>query len=595
MLTINTNLSSLIVQSNLLKSTQGLNQAIERMTTGFKINHAKDNAAGYSISTSIGVKLSSYNVAEENAAMGLDLITTASDSFDLISSHLQRMRDLAEQAANGTYGADSLNAIQSEVDARAAEISRITANTEYNGIKLFGGENGGVNFIDEVVQLTEDEALAQGYTVIKTEDELQAMKDNLSGKYILMGDIDLSGYAWEAVGNSSTAFTGEFNGNGYVIKNLTINRPTEEGQGLLGYTDGASIKNVGMENVDVTGGSFVGGLVGWGDSSITNSYATGSVSGTDNVGGLVGWGNSSSSITNSYATGSVSGNSAVGGLVGMAFSSSSITNSYATGSVNGNDKVGGLVGQAFSSSSITRSYATGSVNGNDMVGGLVGRSDSSSSITSSYATGSVSGNSAVGGLVGGSFSSITNSYFNKETTGQSIGVGTGTGTATGVTTTELDQLIADGTLVSFTQAGGPGVSVGITNDRALTIQVGIDSSDNSKISFSTEFAFANLNVDLTSADKARDALTQIDDYIKQINEKQTELGSAYNRLDSVIESIGINIENLTSSQSTIRDADIAEESSEYIKMQILQQASATLLATANQTPALALRLLGGSG
>ena len=122
-LTINTNLSSLIVQKSLLNSTNGLNQAIERMTTGFKINHAKDNAAGYSISVSMSSKLSSYDVAMDNATMGLDLITTASDSFDLISSHLQRMRDLAEQAANGTYGEDSLKAIQSELVARESEIS----------------------------------------------------------------------------------------------------------------------------------------------------------------------------------------------------------------------------------------------------------------------------------------------------------------------------------------------------------------------------------------------------------------------------------------------------------------------------------------
>ena len=127
---INTNLSSLIVQSNLKTSTNGLNTAIERMTTGFKINHAKDNAAGYSISTKLSSQLSSYDVALDNASMGLDMLTTAQDSLDLITSHYQRMRDLAEQAANGTYGEDSLKAIQSEIDARKAEIERIVANTE---------------------------------------------------------------------------------------------------------------------------------------------------------------------------------------------------------------------------------------------------------------------------------------------------------------------------------------------------------------------------------------------------------------------------------------------------------------------------------
>ena len=74
MISINTNLSSLIIQSNLKTSTNGLNQAIERMTTGFKLNHAKDNAANFSISTSITTKLGAYNTAEENAMMGLDMV-----------------------------------------------------------------------------------------------------------------------------------------------------------------------------------------------------------------------------------------------------------------------------------------------------------------------------------------------------------------------------------------------------------------------------------------------------------------------------------------------------------------------------------------
>ena len=74
MLTINTNLSSLLVQSNLKTSTNGLNTAIERMTTGFKINHAKDNAANYSINTQLSSKLSSYCTAQDNALVGLDMI-----------------------------------------------------------------------------------------------------------------------------------------------------------------------------------------------------------------------------------------------------------------------------------------------------------------------------------------------------------------------------------------------------------------------------------------------------------------------------------------------------------------------------------------
>lgn len=86
-------------------------------------------------------------------------------------------------------------------------------------------------------------------------------------------------------------------------------------------------------------------------------------------------------------------------------------------------------------------------------------------------------------------------------------------------------------------------------------------------------------------------LDKIDEVINEISSRTTTLGSAQNRIESAIESISVQSENITSSLSTLRDADVAEESSNYIKAQILQQASATLLATANQTPSIALNLL----
>lgn len=138
-LTINTNISSLIVQRNLNAATNSLNKAIERMTTGYKINHAADNAAGYSIATNWETQLGSLDIAADNAATGADMLTTLEDTYSLVTSHLQRVRDLTEQAANGTYGSDSLKAIQSEILARLDEIDRIAANCEFSGIKLMDG------------------------------------------------------------------------------------------------------------------------------------------------------------------------------------------------------------------------------------------------------------------------------------------------------------------------------------------------------------------------------------------------------------------------------------------------------------------------
>lgn len=156
-LTINTNISSLIAQRSLNNATNSLNASIERMSTGYKINHAKDNAAGYSIANQWVTKLGSLDVAADNAATGSDMLTTAEDSYNLLTSHLQRVRDLTEQAANGTYGSQSLKAIQSEIAARLSEVNRLAANCEFNGIKLMkfvdGGDNSDVGITEAGVNL----------------------------------------------------------------------------------------------------------------------------------------------------------------------------------------------------------------------------------------------------------------------------------------------------------------------------------------------------------------------------------------------------------------------------------------------------------
>lgn len=135
-LTVNTNLASIIAQRSLNNATNAMNTSLERMSTGYKINHSKDNAAGYSIANKWETQLGSLDVAANNAATGMDLLTTAEETYSLLTSHLQRVRDLTEQAANGTYGSSSLKSIQAEVYSRLQEITRIAANAEFNGIKL---------------------------------------------------------------------------------------------------------------------------------------------------------------------------------------------------------------------------------------------------------------------------------------------------------------------------------------------------------------------------------------------------------------------------------------------------------------------------
>jgi len=193
----------------------------------------------------------------------------------------------------------------------------------------------------------------EGYTAITNCVELQAMKDDLTGKYYLANDIDCTyctqdpngalyngGLGFAPIGT----FTGIFDGNGHTITGLKINRLFGE-VGLFGSINNSEIKNVGMIDANISGdGHYVGGLVGYNNNSTTtNCYSTGAVSGDNDVGGLFGqMGNTVA--TNCYSTCAVSGDGeSIGGLAGSIFSNTT-TNCYSTGAVSGSTNVGGFVG-----------------------------------------------------------------------------------------------------------------------------------------------------------------------------------------------------------------------------------------------------------
>ena len=251
---------------------------------------------------------------------------------------------------------------------------------------------------------------------------LQGMATLRDKHYKLARNIDAAGTAdWYGgkgflpIGRNvaSKYFTGSFDGFGYVISGLTIDRSSASYVGLFGRVSGSQISNIGLVGGAVTGSGSVGGLVGYldGGASITNAYSTGAVTGSNYVGGLVGTRYGTGNITNAYATGAVNGGGWTGGLVGS-HNGGLIVRSYATGTVTGNKSVGGLVGEVDQSGRIRDSYATGAVTGTGYnVGGLVGETISvGTSIIRAYATGSVTGGGYVGGLVGAMEGSISNSY-----------------------------------------------------------------------------------------------------------------------------------------------------------------------------------------
>lgn len=140
-LVVNTNISSSIVQRSLNKATNNVATALERLSTGYKINSAADDAAGLSISEGLKSQAQGATVSIENAQHGANLLQTAEGDLGLIQDNLQRIRDLTVQAANGTYSSAERKSILNEVKARFQEITRIANTSKFNKISLLDGKN----------------------------------------------------------------------------------------------------------------------------------------------------------------------------------------------------------------------------------------------------------------------------------------------------------------------------------------------------------------------------------------------------------------------------------------------------------------------
>jgi len=295
---------------------------------------------------------------------------------------------------------------------------------------------------------------AQDSVEISNATELQEVREDLDGDYVLIDDIDLSGIEnFEPIGNVTDipgfrtnrndehdAFTGTFDGDGHTISNLTIDRPNDDGVGLFGVVDGSAlneevvIENVTLQNADVSGGSRVGSLVGFNlRGEVRGSSAIGDVTGDKIAGGLVGGlTGKGAEVRDSKADVDVTSDASAGGLVADGGSSSDVHNSSATGDVMGDRRVGGLVGDG---GDVHDSKATGDVAGDSRVGGLVGVNSGSNEVHGSKATGNVKGEGGginIGGLVGDNRGNVTDSHATGDVEGiRRVGGLVGFGSAAG--------------------------------------------------------------------------------------------------------------------------------------------------------------------
>ena len=225
--TINTNISSLNAQRNLSASQNSLSTSMQRLSSGLRVNSAKDDAAGLAIAERMNAQVRGMNVAMRNANDGISLAQTAEGALGKIGDNLQRMRELAVQSANDTNGTDDRLALDNEFKQLAAENLRVIANTKFNGQELLTGLGGTVgSFVFQVGANTS----VDNQITIATSDIATAMTAATQGPTASLGTtsgaaltaIDALDTALDEVNSARSTFGAAQNRFDAVISNLQV-------------------------------------------------------------------------------------------------------------------------------------------------------------------------------------------------------------------------------------------------------------------------------------------------------------------------------------------------------------------------------------
>ena len=566
-LVVQHNLNAINANNKLSTNVVGVKKATEKLSSGFAINRAGDNAAGLAISEKMRSQIRGLGQAIKNANDGISLIQTAEGGLNETHAILQRMRELAVQSANGTYHDDlDREAIQLEVDALKSEIDRIANSTEYNKIKLLDGSLGGASsasglFGPNYARLVSISASAPGgmagasgpaanqltgsvFTSSRAGTELK-FNTEASGK-------GAEHAFWSANGQTLTiSLSAGVTYTQSQINDLIKNAKFQEDQGA-----GAG-QQIEPPEVTLTLGSgvFVGGEA--------------RIYGTEQ--GI----RATSSTTNdgfvSIKDFLVNGQSTQGIADEIRFTSNNFGPDTRKFSIEASVSPGkewvevrpGLqeTDPNVKNGEFILHLASGTHYTKEDLEGILRRAGFDYSVDMR--------------------STIPPDGDNRLFISSAL-------QADGVTRTT----------VHLTMGGGQGVGkdAQLGTGRGLTFQIGANGVADQRVSLSVEnmgaAALGVANADVSTQELANAAIETIDRAVSKVSFQRAGLGALQNRLESTVNNLTVTQENLTAAESQIRDTDMAKEMIEYTKFNILQQAAQAMLAQANQAPQAILQLLG---
>jgi flagellin len=634
-LTVNTNIASLNTQRNLTGTSNALNTSLERLSTGSRINSAKDDAAGLQISNRLTNQISGLNVAVRNANDGISLSQTAEGALQQSTNLLQRMRDLSIQSANGSNSDADRASLQKEVSALQNELTRIAETTTFGGRKLLDGSFGTSSFqvgsnAYETIDVTLKGASASSVGSYQTGSK--AVSDPALGS--VPTAANLSTVTGSVVASAASAFsvTSFKVVGGGEEKNIAV-AADDSAKTLAAKLDGAipgltatartvftaEVKATASESASFTltvGGSSVD-LVGvastqdLADQINANSAKLGVKANVDKDGVLT----VESATGENVSFGAITGDAAISVKVQDSEGSFGPARSVGHGT-GGQTVVGSLQLNSSGSYSISSSAdTTENVNFNDLLLDV----DSNASLVAgeSFRLASITISGEAIDLSGSSFKTAaelknllasdsrasalldidtaTNTIRSKDGSAITFGALSAVVDAGGAATTVLDandltynQLSATGVRAGVVDATATATAAVITVNVAATTPL----EGSHQLVGSAKSSLATVSdVNISTADGAQRALAVIDNALGAIDAQRADLGAVQNRFDNTINNLQNISENASAARSRIKDTDYAAETANLSKNQVLQQAGTAILAQAKQLPQAVLSLL----
>jgi len=612
-ITLGTLINSIRTQRHLAEHAHDLSKVFERLSSGQRINKASDDAAGLAMADSLRADAKVFNRGVRNLNDGLSLFNIADSAIEALSSIVIRLEELATQAANGIYGPQQRKAIDAEAQSLSDEFFRISKTTEFNGLKLFTGElseltlQAGYSVIEAGIGGALGNATFAPFTTITTANGNQT---------VVTGDFNGDGFSDLAVGQSASGeihiFLGQGNGSfsetatystGPVLFRLRAG--DFDNDGVLDLAGVVTSENAVYVLMGVGNGSFSTATsfsVGGGPEALAVEDLN--ADGLDDI------------IVSNVSDNTLSIMLALGGgtfAVPLTESVGAEPKGLTTGDFNGDgiidiasanrnsDDVSVLLGlgngdfgsaSSFSAGNNPFAITSADFNGDgvldlavtnrldDSIGILLGQGNGTFASQVSYSVGSQPGGIAAADFNGDGFIDLASA--DRATDNISILLNQGDGTFSSAISIPTGDQPRDLAAADF---NGDGVFDLVTpdiNSDSISIHIG-KSIDG--IAPLLPFSL------LTLAD-ARQALPVFSRKREQLAVQRGEIGAHQARIDVAVNVLEVASENFRSAESRIRDADVAEEAAKLTRLNILQQASAAILAQANQQPALALQLIG---